>query len=78
MPKYFFHVRDDNAYIEDREGQDLPDLDAARNEATVAARELFSEAVLQGDVLNDRKFEIADSHGTVRAVVSFRDVVRFS
>lgn len=78
MTRFFFHVRDDKTYIKDAEGQELPDLDAARDEATVAARQLLSEALLQGNALIDRQFEIADAQGIVCAVIPFRDVVRFT
>lgn len=78
MARFFFHVRDDKNYIQDDEGQELPDLDAARDEATVAARQLLSEALLQGNGLIDRQFEIADAQGVICAVVPFRHVVRFT
>ena len=37
MPRYFFHLRDDEELIRDEEGADLPDLAAARKEAALSA-----------------------------------------
>ena len=44
MTRYFFHVRDEDGDIShDREGQDLPDLEAARIEAISTNREMLGE-----------------------------------
>ena len=48
MPTFFFKFRTGKVIKEDPYGLDLPDLDAAREEAIQAAREILSDAVKFG------------------------------
>jgi len=76
MPRYFFHVRDsDNDISRDAEGQDLPDLDAARTEAISANREMLGERLLHGGRLDHRQIEIADERGNILAKIDANDVL---
>jgi hypothetical protein len=76
MPKFFFHVRDADGEIgRDTEGQELPDLEAARAEAINAHREMLGERLLHGGSLNHRQMEIADESGTLLAVIDAKDVL---
>lgn len=75
MPTFFFHVRDGDRLIEDPEGVDLPDLDAARAEAATAARQLRGDALLRGGAVAGRSFEITDKAGRVLATVAIKDVL---
>jgi hypothetical protein len=59
---FYFHVRTGDELITDDQGQDLPDLSAARHEAELAARELLAEAVRAGKEAPDA-FVIADEAG---------------
>lgn len=38
MARYYFHIQRGDKMIEDREGADLPDIEAAQYEAITAAR----------------------------------------
>lgn len=76
MTRYYFHTRDGVDYTEDQEGTELPDLDSARHEAVLAAREMLAEMLLAGKVVNGKVFEIADEAGTVVAVVPFKSAMR--
>ena len=75
MPQFYFHVRDENGFTPDLEGQELPDLDAARSEATCAAREILGEKLLHGGSLNHRTIEIADANGDVVGQINSRDIL---
>ena len=76
MTRYFFHVRDEDGDISrDREGQDLPDLEAARIEAISTNREMLGERLLHGGSLNHRQIEIADESGVVLLKIDARDVL---
>ena len=75
MPTFFFHVRDGGRLIEDPEGADLPDLDAARAEAATAARQLRADALSTGRAMAGRTFEIVDGAGRVLATVAIKDVL---
>jgi hypothetical protein len=73
MTLYFFNLLD-GARIDDEEGQDLADEDAARAEATRSARSIMADAIWAGRLPLDESIEIV-AHGEVVAVVAFRDVV---
>jgi len=75
MPRYFFHVREGGDLFRDTEGQDLPNADAARNEAVAATREILGEKLLHGGSLNHRTIEIADETGRVVDEVKSADVI---
>ncbi len=76
MTRYFFNVRgSDGTVSPDREGQDLPSLEAARAEAVSSNREMLGERLLHGGALNGRTIEIADETGHVVDVVNSREVL---
>jgi hypothetical protein len=76
MSRYFFNVRDtDGDVSRDIEGQELPDLDAARAEAISANREMLGERLLHGGSLDHRKIEIADESGKILVSIDSRDVL---
>jgi len=75
MPRYYFHVRDHTRAIIDEEGIELPDLEAAREEAVAAARELMSQSILKGESCDGRVFDIADVQGCVVLSVPFSDAI---
>jgi len=78
MPRYYFHIEDDGDTIVDREGIELADLDAAREEAVAGAREIMSEDVLRGRTADGRRFVITDDWGMVLAEVPFRATIAAS
>ncbi|GAA0571087.1 hypothetical protein GCM10009416_07110 [Craurococcus roseus] len=75
MPTFYFHVRDGDRLIEDPEGVDLPDLDAARAEAATAARQIRADALKTDRAVAGRRFEITDQAGRVLATVAIKDVL---
>jgi len=75
MPQFYFHIRDEDGLTRDAEGQDLPDLEAARREAVNTAREILSEKLLHGGSLNHRIIEIADATGDMVGQINSRDVL---
>lgn len=75
MPRYFFHVREGAELSRDREGQELPNAEAARREAIAANREILGDRLLHGGPLNHRSIEIADETGHVVDVVTAHDVL---
>jgi hypothetical protein len=72
MPRYYFHVRDENGFRQDAEGLDLPDIEAARRKALDMACELWSERPPDG-AHNDQTFEIADEAGETVLTVPFSE-----
>jgi hypothetical protein len=75
MPRYFFHVREGADLSRDREGQELPNAEAARREAIAANREIMGDKLLHGGTLDHRSIEIADETGHVVDVVSANEVL---
>lgn len=62
MPRYFFHTAD-GALSPDKDGTELPDLDAARMEAVKLAGEVISK---QPDLVTgtgEFRVEVADAAG---------------
>lgn len=59
MPRYYFDTRDDDLFIEDDEGLDLPDLDAARAQAAKGLAEMAID-VLPSSIQRDMAVEVRD------------------
>jgi len=56
VPRFFFHLRDHVHSIIDPDGDELPDLSAAKQKALSAARELLSAEIKTG--LIDLRFRV--------------------
>jgi hypothetical protein len=75
MPRYYLHIRQD-VLLEDPDGVDVRDLEAARQIATDDARDLIAERIRLGRPVQAYVIEIADDHGTCLDTVRFADVIR--
>jgi hypothetical protein len=73
MPRFFLHVHNRIGFVEDEEGQDLPDLDAARDVAIASIRSIISEEASQGAIDLGGRVEIVDEHRRTLSVVPFAD-----
>jgi hypothetical protein len=71
MPMFYFHVVMADERSKDPEGMHLSDLEAARDEATRAARDIVADKVRGGILPESASFEIADENGTVLDVLPF-------
>ena len=58
MALYFFDVLDGERFIVDEEGQDLPNVEAARMECVKGARELIAFAAKEGIDATHRVFRV--------------------
>lgn len=65
MNRYFFNFRKGDELSCDRVGMYLPNLDAAREEATYVSRELIQMAQATGEAAEDCEIQIADAGGDV-------------
>ena len=68
MPRYFFHIRDDDNLIRDEEGTELPDLSAARKEAALSAQEVLLEAGGSAEPWDHCEIEIWDEARLIEVV----------
>lgn len=72
MPRFYFHVYND-IIATDEEGLDLPDVDAAREQAMDSARELVCESIHKGHLNLDHRIEVEDEQHHSVMTVSYRD-----
>ena len=63
MGRFYFHLRAGDHVIPDEQGQDLPDVSAARRKAIQSARELLAGAIRAGQTSVPDAFVIADKTG---------------
>ncbi len=63
MPRYFFHVEDEQGWIKDEEGLELPDLAAAVKEADGTAIDLAKAAIQEGQPVDGRTVVVFDEQG---------------
>jgi len=72
MPRYYRHIRQGDQLIEDPDGIEHPDLDAARTEAIDGIRDLIGEAIRHGrdDWLGDA-IVITDETGRELMTIPF-------
>jgi len=71
MPHYYFHIREGHALTRDADGQDFPDVEAARDEAIATGLALFGER--RGGL--HRTIEIVDETGYVVDEINSRDIL---
>lgn len=76
MPLYFLNIRDGDDLIEDPDGSNLPNIEAACREAIATARDILASKVRAGEVLDGQVFEITDESGVVRATLPLRNALR--
>jgi len=75
MARYYLNLRNGAGYVEDVEGQELPDLAAARVQAVEGIRSVLSEEARRGEIDLCGSIEIADAHGNILLVLRFSDAV---
>jgi hypothetical protein len=75
MAHFYFHLRNDIGLTRDDEGQELPDLAAAREYAIDNIRSVLGGEAREGRIDLRGSIEIADGGGSVLAVVSFSEAV---
>jgi hypothetical protein len=75
MPLFHFNSRTGGEVLPDAEGQELPDVVAARKVAEASARETLIEAVKFGDTAPDC-IQVTDSEGHEVATVFLDRLLR--
>ena len=78
MPRFFLHVFDGNIFAEDREGLDLPDVAAAREEAVEGLRDMLAGDLRGGHLNTAASIRIEDEGHQLVGTVSFADAVQVS
>ena len=75
MAHFYLHIRNGSGYVEDLEGQELPDLAAARVQAVEGVRSVLSEEARHGELDLRGSIEIADGDGNILLILPFKDAV---
>lgn len=76
MTLYFFHLFDGSDHLVDVEGQELPDLDAAKAFALLCARDTLSHG-MRGGILDLRvRLDVADAAGAVVHTLPFEEAFK--
>ena len=75
MPLYFFDTWDNDAFIEDEVGLELPDLQAVKDQAGLSLAELARD-VLPGSIKRTLTIEVRDERQPVlRATLTFEALI---
>jgi hypothetical protein len=72
VPRFYLDVLDGDQVIEDPDGMDFANLEAAISEATAGARDLVAHGIMQNEDVSGQVFLIRDNHGETVATVPFR------
>jgi Domain of unknown function (DUF6894) len=75
MPRFFFHVHDEDCIIVDEEGTLCEDLEAAKKEAIASALDLAKHAIGRGGIGPACCIEIHDESGKVVAGLRVLDAL---
>src|SRR5438128_1456338 len=71
----FLDILNGSQVLEDPDGQDFLDLDAAITEAAASARDLVAYGLMQNQDVSGRSFLIRDENEQTVATVPFRDAL---
>lgn len=52
MPRFFIDTSDESVFIQDKDGQDYPDVEAAKNAAVAALPDMARDRLPDGDARN--------------------------
>ena len=74
MSRYFFNIRHDAGTFLDRDGLELPDLAASREECRRIVQAVLGEAEFQDRLLPAYRIEIVDEAGETVLVVPFHEL----
>jgi hypothetical protein len=75
MPRFYLHVCNGTGFIEDEEGTDLPDLEAARALAVKCARDIMAADVRRGALDLSSFIEIEDGDKRLVHTLGFEQAV---
>ena len=71
MPTYFFDLIKGNELVEDDQGDDFADIEAAKLEGLASARELLADAAKKGILATSTSISWIDSYHLASAILHF-------
>ena len=75
MSRFYFHLSNDERVL-DEEGLELPSIAAARDAATMCARDILADEIRHGRLPLRETIEVTDAQGEPIFTLCFRDVVQ--
>ena len=75
MPRYYFHICNGSGFVEDEEGQELADLEAARAFAVRSARSIMASDVQRGMLDLSSFIEIEDPQHQLVHTLGFDEAI---
>ena len=75
MARFFLDVVDGAEVIEDAEGVDFPNVEAAIAEAALGARDLVAHGIMDNKDVSAQSFRIRDADGRTVATLLFRETL---
>ncbi len=75
MPRFYFHIRYPDRLVLDDEGIECRDLDSARHEALLSARDIARGSLQDRQSLTGWCIEIQDESGTIVGAADVRDAI---
>lgn len=75
MTTFYLHLRRSDGLVEDPDGSELADLEAALEEAKAGVRALVAESIRENKLLQPTTVEITDDKGNLLDTVTFREVL---
>lgn len=78
MPRFYFHLCSGPEFIEDDDGLELVDAEAARTSAISGLRDILAGDLQHGRLNTASYIEIEDEQHDLIGTVSFEDVVKIS
>ncbi len=79
MPRYFFHVSDDQGWTKDHEGSQFDSEAGARAEAVKAGKGIVGRKLTMGSALDDAlvgKVVVTDEHEQILFTLTFSEAAR--
>jgi hypothetical protein len=75
VPIYYFDLQKGDEIVEDDQGQDLADIEAAKLEGLASARELIADAAKKGILATRPVYRIRNESGDILATIPFKDTL---
>lgn len=78
MPRFYLHVCNGSGFVEDEEGQELPDLESAREQAIQGLRDIMAGDLRAGELNMASFIEVEDEARQLLTTVNFLEAVSIS
>jgi hypothetical protein len=78
MPLFYMHVCNGSGFVEDQEGVELPDREAARKKAVESARDVMAGDLRKGELDLSSFIEVEDAEHNLLFTLHFSEAVNLT